>query len=71
MRVKFRKQVSDKERKLCGCTVASARIGQCRLIAEYCRLRLSVISIIENVSLSHNIQHRKFSPTAVFFCVGL
>ena len=66
VRVKCRKHVGNKQRKLCGCTVASTRIGQCRLIAEHCGLRLPVIQAISNVSFSQNILHYTFSPAAVF-----
>jgi hypothetical protein len=66
VRVKCRKHVGNKQRKLCGCTVASTRIGQCRLIAEHCRLRLPVIRVFSNVFFSQNIQHYYFSPAAVF-----
>jgi len=66
VRVKCRKHVGNKQWKLCGCTVASTCIGQCRLIAEHCGLRLPVIQATSNVSFSQNIQHYNLSPAAVF-----
>ena len=66
MRVECRKHVGNKQRKLCGNTVGSTCIGQCRLIAEHCGLRLAVIRAVSNVSFSQNIQHYNFSSAAVF-----
>jgi hypothetical protein len=67
VRVKCRKHVGNEQRKLCGCTVASTPIGQCRFIVEHCRGCLPVIRLFSNVFFSQNIQRHNF-PSAAVFC---